>query len=78
MLLFKTCLFFYTWKNIRQQYKNNKLKIIAPNWNDDFELPGCLYSVSEIQDYIEYIIKKMKHCPPIFLFIFTSIGLIVN
>ena len=27
----------YTWKNIRKQYKNNKLKIIAPTWNDEFE-----------------------------------------
>ena len=24
---------YYTWKNIRQLYKNNKLKIIAPTWN---------------------------------------------
>ena len=30
---------YYTWKNIRKQYKNNKLKIIAPTWNDEFELP---------------------------------------
>ena len=28
---------YYTWKNIRKQYKNNKLKIIAPTWNDEFE-----------------------------------------
>ena len=34
---------YYTWKNIRQQYKNKKLKIIAPAWNDEFELPGCSY-----------------------------------
>ena len=46
------------WKNIRKQYKNNKLKIIAPTWNDEFQLPGGSYSVSDIQDYIEYIIKK--------------------
>ena len=49
---------YYTWKNIRRQYKNNKLKIIVPTWNDEFELPDCSYSVSDIQDYIEYIIKK--------------------
>ena len=36
---------YYTWKNIRKQYKNNKLKIIAPTWNDEFELPdGSVYS----------------------------------
>ena len=48
----------YTWKNIRKQYKNSKLMIIAPTWNDDFELPDGSYPVSDIQDYIEYIIKK--------------------
>ena len=51
----------YTWKNIRKQYKNNQLKIIAPTWNDEFELPDGSYSVSNIEDYIEYIIKNMNH-----------------
>ena len=51
---------YYTWKNIRKQCKNNKLKIIAPTWNDEIELPNGSYSVSDIQDYIEYIIKKHK------------------
>ena len=46
------------WKNIRKQYKNKKLKIGAPTWNDKFELPDGSYSVSDIQDYIEYITKK--------------------
>ena len=41
-----------------KQYKNNKLKIIVPTWNLEFELPDGSYSVSDIQDYIEYIIKK--------------------
>ena len=54
-----------TWKNIRKQYKNNKLKIIAPTWNDDFELPDGFYSVSGIQDYIEFIIKKHETLPTI-------------
>ena len=49
---------YYTWKNIRKQYRNNKLKIIAPTWNGRFELPDGSYSVSDIQDYIEFIIKK--------------------
>ena len=48
----------YTWKNLRQQCKNNKLKIIAPTWNDEFELPDGSYAVSDIQDHIEYIIIK--------------------
>ena len=47
----------YIWKNIKKQYKNNKLKILAPTWNDEFKLPDGSYSVSDIQDYIEYIIK---------------------
>ena len=45
-------------KNIRKQFKNNKLKIIAPTWNDEFELSDGFYSVSDIQDYIDYMIKK--------------------
>ena len=50
----------YSWKNIRKQYKNEKLKIIAPTWNDEYELLDGSYSVSDIQDYIEYIIKNHK------------------
>ena len=49
---------YQTWRDIRKQYKNNKLKIIAPTWNDEFELPDGSCSMSDIQDYIEYIIKK--------------------
>ena len=52
---------YYTWKNITQLYENNELKIIAPAWNDEFESPNGSYSVSDIQDYIKYIIKNMKH-----------------
>ena len=43
---------YYTWKNIRKQCKNNKLKIIAPIWNDKFEFPDGFYSVSDIEDCI--------------------------
>ena len=32
--------------------------ITAPAWNDEFELPDGTYSMSDIQDYIKYIIKK--------------------
>ena len=38
--------------------KNNKLKISTPTQNDKFELPDGSYSVSDIQNYFEYIIKK--------------------
>ena len=63
---------YCTWKNISQQYKNNELKIIAPTCRDEFELSGGSYSVSHIQDYIEYIIKKPKPLPtthPIHIYI---------
>ena len=43
---------------MRKQYKNIKLKIIAPTWNDQSELPDGSYSVSDIQDYIEFMINK--------------------
>ena len=49
---------YNTWKNIKKSYKNNKLKISAPTWNEEFELPGGSYSVSDIQDYLKYILKK--------------------
>ena len=48
----------YTWKNIKSSYNNNTFKISAPTWNDKFELPDGSYSVSNIQDYFEYILKK--------------------
>ena len=48
----------YTWKNVKSTYNNNKFKISAPTWNETFDMPDGLYNISEIQDYIEYIIKK--------------------
>ena len=48
----------YTCKNIKSSYNNNKFKISAPTWNDKFELPDGPYSVSDIHDYFEYILKK--------------------
>ena len=49
---------YYTWKNIKSLYNNNRFKISAPTWNDKFELPDESCSVSDIQDYFEYILKK--------------------
>ena len=51
---------YYTWKNIKKSYKNNKFKISAPTWNEEFELPDGSYSISDIQDYFEYILKNME------------------
>ena len=49
---------YYKWKNIKSSCNNNKFEASAPTCNDKFELPDGLYSVSDIQDYFEYIPKK--------------------
>ena len=49
---------YYKWKNIKSSYNNNKFKISAPTQNDEFELPDGSYSISDIQDYFENILKK--------------------
>ena len=50
----------YTWKNVKSSYNNNKFKISAPTWSEEFEVPDGSYSVSDIQDYFEYILKKHR------------------
>ena len=47
---------YYTWKNVKSSYNNNKFKRSAPTLSDEFELPDG--SKSDIQDYFEYILKK--------------------
>ena len=49
---------YYTWKNVKSSYSNNKFEISAPTWSEEFKLPDGSYSVSDIQDYFEYILKK--------------------
>ena len=49
---------YYTCKNVKSTYNNNEFEISAPTWNETFDLPDGSYNISEIQDYIEYIIKK--------------------
>ena len=49
---------YYTWKNIKTSYNNYTFKASAPTWKDKLELPDGSYSVSDIQDYFEYILKK--------------------
>ena len=59
---------YYTWKNIKSAYNNNKFKISAPTWNDEFDLPDGSYSIADIQDYFEFIIKKhdtLAEIPPV-------------
>ena len=42
----------------KKLYKNNKFKISAPTWNEEFELPDGSHSVLDIQGYFEYIFKN--------------------
>ena len=49
---------YFTWKNIKSEYNNNKFKISAPTWNDTFDFPDGSYSIADIRDYFEFIIKK--------------------
>ena len=63
---------YYLWKNIREQCNNNKLKIRAPTWSDEFELSDSSHSVFHTQGYVEYIIKRYKTSPtnlPIHIYI---------
>ena len=54
---------YYTWKNVKKLYKNNKFKISAWTWLEEFELPDESYNVTDIQDYFEYILKKHGEKP---------------
>ena len=59
---------YYTRKNIKSECNNNKFKISAPTCNDTFDLPDGSYSIADIQDYFEFIIKKhetLTENPPI-------------
>ena len=59
---------YYTWKNIKSEYNNNKFKISAPTWNETFDLPDGSYSIDDIQDYFKFIIKKhetLTENPPV-------------
>ena len=49
---------YYTWKNVKSIYNDNKFKISGPTWNDTFDLPDGSYNIPAIQNYIEYVIKK--------------------
>ena len=63
---------YYTWKNLKSSYNNNKFKISAPTWSDEFELPDGSYSISDTQDYFEYILKKHSENvdnPPIKIYV---------
>ena len=49
---------FITRRKTKSSCYINKSEISAPTWHDKFELPDGSYSVTDIQDYFEYILKK--------------------
>ena len=51
---------YYTWKNIKSGYNNNKFIISAPTWNYTFDLLDGSYSIKDIQGYFEFTAKNMK------------------
>ena len=51
---------YYTWKNIKSGYNNNKFIISAPTQTYTFDLPDGSYSTKDIQGYFEFIAKNMK------------------
>ena len=58
MLLYQILVFTIYWKKIKKSYKNNKFKILAPTWNEKLDLPDGSNSVSDIQNYFDYILKR--------------------
>ena len=63
---------YYTWKNVKSKYNNNKFKISTPTWNDSFDLPDGSYSISDVRDCFEFVIKKhetLSENPPIQIYL---------
>ena len=50
---------YYTWKKIKSSYNNNKFKISASVWSDEFELPDGSYLISDIQDFLSIFLKNI-------------------
>ena len=48
----------YTWKNIKEEYKNNNFKLSGPTRDETFDLPDGSYTIEDIQDYFLWVIKK--------------------
>ena len=66
---------YYTWKNVKSIYNNNKFKISTPTWNDTFDLPDGSYSIPAIQNYFEYVIKKhdtIAETAPILIYLLSK------
>ena len=54
-------IYYYNWKDIRKQYTNNKLKIIAATWNDEFELPDGFIPFQIFKMILNMSLQSMKH-----------------
>ena len=52
---------YYTWKNIKSIYNNNKFKISAPTWNDTFNLPDGSYNITTIQNLYRIRNKRTRN-----------------
>ena len=63
---------YYSWKNIKSENSNNEFNTSAPTWNDTFDLPYDSYSISDIEDYFELIIKKHETLTEIHQFKFIQ------
>ena len=58
----------YRWEDIKSAYNNNKFKIFASSWNDEFDLPDRSYCIADLQGYFVFIIKKhetLTENPPV-------------
>ena len=51
---------YYTWQNIKSEYKNNKLKLSGPTWDQTFDSPDGSYTVADIQYYFFTLLKNTK------------------
>ena len=49
---------YFTWKNVKSEYRNNNFKISAPTWKKEFDISDGSYAITDIQDYFKFITKK--------------------
>ena len=49
---------YYTWQNVKSENNNNRFKVLSSTWDETFDLQDGSYSIADIQDYFEFIIKK--------------------
>ena len=71
---------YYTLKNIKSSYNNNKFKISAPTWNETFDLLDGSCSITAIQNYFEYMIKKhetVESTPQILIYVNAIVNRLV-